>query len=202
MTELLIYSLLVGLMLGWSVGPTFILLVSTTVSSGREKAWFSAAGIIVSDILMAVGAFLGAHLLQSVLVYTRTLGVIAGFLLIIMGVVTFRKIKVNAMELIDSTRIGCYFKTFVTNIVNPFNWMFWMAILACFRMQFADERWWVGVILIFLVDIASNFLKIELILRFGKDYLMHRLRRVLNGLAIALIISGLYLVYKSFIDVS
>ncbi len=200
MIEGLFYGVSVGTALGLAVGPSFFMLLSATVKGGASKGIYSAAGIVDSDIVMAILSLIGVGFVKSLQQYQSWVALVAGIVMIVAGLISlFLKSENSIFDDGDlRTEIGMYARTFFVNIINPFNWLFWIAVCGWIQIRGGGSlRWWV-LVPAFVLEFGLNLLKIHAIEKYGRNYLMARIRWLKLTVSFSFIGFGIYLLSRCF----
>ncbi len=134
-------GILLGLALSILVGPLLFALIQVSIEQGIKAGIWVALGIWLSDILFLVGIGLGvsqiSQLIESPL-FTPIVGVLGGFVLIIVGVGMFisrpANIDTSHFDLISSKwKLGL--NGFLINTINPFTVIFWTSVITSFLVE-------------------------------------------------------------------
>lgn len=141
MIYIILSGLATGFTLAWGFGTVFFSLVQTGIEHGHRKAMNIAIGVVVSDAIMILIAVGGSSILTNVIKkYQPMVGFIGGFILIILGTVTFfRKQKTIKTPQTPFGNFLYFFSTGVfMNIINPVNFLAWIGI-ASFIFPFVNH---------------------------------------------------------------
>lgn len=196
MLEGLLYGLSLGLALGLATGPTFFILMSATVSEGKSRGIYSAVGIVDSDLIMAIISMIGVGFINTLFRYKSLLALVAGVVLILGGAFSyamksgFNEKKNQGLK----NDLGLYFQTFWVNIINPFNWLFWIAVCGWIKMHGGGMLWWWVLVPAFLIEFIFNILKMVLVARYGRTYLIGRIKWLKLLVSLSMVTLGVYLV--------
>jgi len=128
------HGLLFGLTITISFGPGFIAIFQTSIGKGFLSGMILATGILISDILLISLSYLGIaefiHKTQNQFI----LGIIAGCILIVTGLVS--AIKKNTVQISGimmssqkTSTARLLLKGFFLNIANPFSLIFWLSMM-------------------------------------------------------------------------
>lgn len=122
-------------------GPAFFALIQTGIYRGFLPGMLLAFGIFLNDLLIVTLSLLGATSIFSGIENFTIIGIIGGFLLIIFGVVTYRKKSEvedpeNNIEVKSPHPLVYIVKGFLLNAVNPFVWIFWISIILGITAKF------------------------------------------------------------------
>jgi len=204
--------LLEGTVLGLSLaflfgfGPAFFALIQTGVYRGFWPAAFMATGIMLNDAAIISLAVLGATGLMGDFESYWLVGVVGGALLIVFGLVTFKRSagfesRANNIKQEHPPFYVFILKGFLLNLVNPFVWIFWIGVVVGVTARFSANVtnvyvFFAGTLtVVYLTDLMKAYLAAKL-----KKYISDKFLTIINKIAgVALIIFGLFLVIKSWI---
>jgi threonine/homoserine/homoserine lactone efflux protein len=121
----------------FSFGPALVAEIQTSIHRGFWAAVFLAFGVFLSDAAIVFLGFIGA---VQIFENNKTLlGFIGGFILIIFGIVTYRRKAVIDVDSPNSEIkqnnpgfIMYILKGYFINFTNPFIWIFWMGVVVGF----------------------------------------------------------------------
>ena len=203
-------GLILGLTLAFlfGFGPALFALIQTSIHRGLWAGFQLAFGIFLSDATLVALCLLGALQIINETPQNRlAFGVITGVILIIFGIVTFRR-KVQIAEDSDGddnrspNPITMILKGFFLNFTNPFVWLFWILWVTTMTANYQGEPH--SVILLFittlLVILSTDMLKV-----FGaykiKRYVTNRFIQWINWVAgVGLCIFGVFLLVKAIVE--
>lgn len=212
MLPLIAEGALLGLTLAlfFGFGPAFFMLVQTSIHRGFWPAVLMAVGIFLNDVFMVFICLLG-----TVQVITEPdnyfwFGVAAGLVLITFGFVTYNRRVMASVPVNDQLPLkvtGPHWfvyiaKGFVTNLVNPFVWIFWIGEVVGISARMAGNH-------LNLIYFFSSTLAVVLISDVVKAYAAYQIKQfvtarfihLLNRLVgIALVLFGLFLVGRVAYD--
>lgn len=194
-------GILMGLPLSISIGPSFFALIQTSIKEGFKSSFALAAGIILSDALCVLTAFLGASHLFNDPQNKVWIGIIGGIVLILFGCFNFfQKQQAVTEEITVQTRKIHFLllKGFVMNILNPFVIIFWLSAVTLIGSKYDFER--VSVITVFtitlLIIFGSDILK-AFVAHIIRRHLKPKTLSLINRIAsVILVIIGLSLIYR------
>jgi threonine/homoserine/homoserine lactone efflux protein len=201
-----ILGLTLSLLFGF--GQAMVAEIQTSILRGFWAAVLLAFGVFLSDALLVALGFLGA---VQIFENNKTLlGLIGGVILIIFGIVTYRRpVKItvdndNPDFRKDEPHFTTYIlKGFFINITNPFVWIFWMGIVVGFTTSYkADVLMLVAFFLsalgvVFLFDILKIFSAYKI-----KKYLQtHNIVWINRIAGVGLVVFGIYLVIRTYLEI-
>ena len=194
--ELVFKAIFTGLILSLMIGPAFFLLLETSIKKGVRAALAFDLGILVSDIIYIIIAYLFygevAKLVDGK--HTELLKAIGGALFIIYGVVSFfKKSKVQTQEEIDNLSntskdyLIQFLKGLMLNLVNPMVIFYWFSVMALGTEHGADS-WldnllFIGVLLLtfFSIDVLK-IIGAKKLRPFITDQLLGSLNRITGSI--------------------
>lgn len=200
-------GMILGFTLAVMLGPAMFTLIQTSIHRGMYRGVLLAGGIFLSDLALVFLCFMGAVQVFGNDRNYLMFGIIGGIILVVFGIVTFMR-KISVAEdntLIDVKMPGpltYIFKGFFLNFANPFVWIFWVSVMVTVTTSHsADQKatiaFFIGTLLtIFITDIIKVIVASRL-----KRYLQPKvLIRVNHAVGILLVVFGIYLVVRTFIN--
>jgi threonine/homoserine/homoserine lactone efflux protein len=187
-------------------GPALVAEIQTSILRGFWAAVLLAFGVFLSDAVLVALGFLGAvQIFESNKIL---LGLAGGIILIIFGIVTYRRKAVINVDEADPKfkKKEPYFTTYILkgffiNFTNPFVWIFWMGIVVGFTANYkADILMLVSFFLsalgvVFLFDMLKIFSAYKI-----KKYIQtHNIVWINRIAGIGLVLFGIYLVVKTYL---
>ncbi len=199
-------AFLIGIAIGFTItisfGPGFMALFQTSLVRGHIAGIVFATGMLLSDLLLVGVCYLG---LSELILKgdNRIMGIIAGLILIIMGILSLLRkpqrsiVSIKVPGLYNS--FGALFiKGFLINVANPFSLIFWVGIVG-----FGAKNWglhnrnffflFAGV---FLTAFSTDLLKCYLSGLLRKMVASKAIYRINRVMGLVFILIGLFLIYK------
>ena len=208
--QTIIEGIIMGLTLSlfFGFGPALVAEIQTSILRGFWAAVLLAFGVFLSDALLVALGFLGAvQIFES---NKTILGIVGGIILIIFGIVTYRRqVMINVDN--DNSPVRKdepYFTTYILkgffiNVTNPFIWIFWMGIVVGFTSSYkADILMLVSFFIsalgvVFLFDILKIFSAYKI-----KKYLQtHNIIWINRIAGVGLEVFGIYLVIRTYLEI-
>jgi threonine/homoserine/homoserine lactone efflux protein len=205
MTEAIVYGLLLGFALVFSVGPVVFTIIKLRINYSIKSAFYFIAGVWLSDIIMVFLANFFGEFMGRLIEHKKTIGVIGGIFLIGLGVfyLFFKRYKKDeklesGVKISSTTNVKLLITGFLINTLNPGVIGLWLAASTKSIGQPIDEK-----IIIFSVcltiNILADILKINLAGKLKKSLTernMHYIN-IISGLlfvafGIVLMVSVLY----------
>lgn len=205
--QTIIQGIIMGLTLSvfFSFGPALVAEIQTSIHRGFWAASFLAFGVFLSDMTLVTLGFLGAvQIFESNKI---VLGIIGGIILIIFGIVTFRrKVRIdvdnNKSEIKQSepSFITYILKGFFINFTNPFIWIFWMGVVVGFTASYEGDHL---LLVVFFSATLGTVLMMDILKIFSaykiKKYIQtHNIVWINRIAGIGLVLFGIYLVIRTY----
>lgn len=213
MVEVLFIGIGYGLLLSVMVGPAFFVMIETSLIKGIKAALFLDLGVLISDLMYVVVAFLFFNEIADLMAGQNQfiLKLIGGGFFLILGLVHVLKKKSlfisktgvdQSMSLSASNYFMMSLKGFMVNAVNPgvlFYWLTLMSLLPETPIELGLSRTqgliiYISIILItfFSVDVLKIFAAKKL-----KEILTPQWMYVVNlVLGIILLVFGCYFFFR------
>ncbi|MCX6235326.1 MAG: LysE family transporter [Bacteroidetes bacterium] len=208
MIDMLFEGIILGILISITIGPAFFTIVQTGIHRGFSAGLIMAIGISLSDIALITISYLGASIVLSNPENKLYIGLIGGVVLIIFGIVTFRRkpeillrrSSKNKTPLKTPGPLTFFFKGFFMNILNPFLLLFWLTVMSWVTakaepgklLNYAIPFFSAVVGTVFCFDLLKSFIANKI-----KNYLKPRNLLWINRIVgISLIIFGIILIVK------
>ncbi|HRY31748.1 MAG TPA: LysE family transporter [Bacteroidales bacterium] len=202
----LLEGVLLGLTIAILTGPAFFTLIQTSIHRGLNSGLLLAMGIFLSDAALLMLCYLGASQIiyegQNSLVF----GMIGGTILVIFGIVTFRRKVHIDNEYVQQIRkpgpVTYILKGFLLNFANPFLWIFWMGVVVGITSNFGVDT---TSIYVFFFGILATTLTTD----FLKCFISHKIKQYMNlkilatinhVVGISLVLFGIVLIFRVLVN--
>ena len=165
MSELLA-AIPLSLLLVFSTGPVFFVVVETSITKGVKRAFCVDIGAVIADIVFILIALFSAQSLRDSLAENQRWLIVGGLILCIFGltslIISMRKKSTIAFEaeaLSKSNYLFYVAKGFLLNIINVGTFLFWLGLVV-----FGAGFWFFVYVLFFylLFDIVKIYLAKQL----------------------------------------
>jgi len=192
-----------GILLSFSFGPLFFILLETSISKGIKEAFFIDVGVVAADISFFSVAYFGASKLiteenQPALFF------LGGVLLSSYGVLSFfktykkrKKQQKGKVKVIQTPNLfSLAIKGYLLNIINVAVLFFWTGVLFVIGPKFEMET---GKIWLFFLATVSTYILVNLCKYYFAsklktkltDSILYKMKQVLN---LFVFVFGVYLV--------
>ena len=192
-----------GILLSFSFGPLFFILLETSISKGIKQAFFIDVGVVAADITFFSVAYFGASKLITE-ENRPALFVLGGVLLSSYGLLslfkTYKKRKKQQngkVKVIETPNLfSLAVKGYLLNIINVAVLFFWTGVLFVIGPKFEMET---GKIWLFFLATVSTYIIVNLCKYYFAsklktkltDSILYKMKQVLN---LFVFVFGVYLV--------
>ena len=192
-----------GVLLSFSFGPLFFILLETSISKGIKQAFFIDVGVVAADITFFSVAYFGASKLITE-ENQPALFVLGGVLLSSYGVLSFfktykkrKKHQKGKVKVIETPNLfSLAIKGYLLNIINVAVLFFWTGVLFVIGPKFEMET---GKIWLFFLATVSTYIIVNLCKYYFAsklktkltDSILYKMKQVLN---LFVFVFGVYLV--------
>ena len=192
-----------GVLLSFSFGPLFFILLETSISKGIKQAFFIDVGVVAADITFFSVAYFGASKLITE-ENQPALFVLGGVLLSSYGVLSFfktykkrKKQQKGKVKVIQTPNLfSLAIKGYLLNIINVAVLFFWTGVLFVIGPKFEMET---GKIWLFFLATVSTYILVNLCKYYFAsklktkltDSILYKMKQVLN---LFVFVFGVYLV--------
>ena len=192
-----------GILLSFSFGPLFFILLETSISKGIKQAFFIDVGVVAADITFFSVAYFGASKLITE-ENQPALFVLGGVLLSSYGLLSFfktykkrKKQQKGKVKVIETPNLfSLAIKGYLLNIINVAVLFFWTGVLFVIGPKFEMET---GKIWFFFLATVSTYILVNLCKYYFAsklktkltDSILYKMKQVLN---LFVFVFGVYLV--------
>jgi len=199
-----------GILLAFTVGPVFFVLLEISVTKGFRAALVFDFGVVFGDLVFILIAYFSTNQLLEKLKDDPSLFIFGGVIMFFFGLISFIKEKKNKKKLADSdfledvinkkNYLGLFFKGFILNFINIGVLAFWMGIIIIFgpKLDMNPNRIFLFFSTIILVYLLTDVIKILIAKQLKNKltpYLIYKVKREIN---VILMIFGFFLIIQGF----
>ncbi len=209
MLDAILKAIPFGIILSFTIGPVFFVLLETSAIKGFRAAIVFDLGVLVADVLFITVAYFSSFQLLENLSNQPGLYVFGGVILLVYGITTFAKKESNkkARETeeksvnISKGYLGLFIKGFLLNFINIGVLVFWLGVIIVVGPSVENDpkriRVFFGSML--LAYFITDVFKILLAKQLKRKLTPERIHLIKKGLGVILIICGLVLITKGFL---
>ncbi len=199
-----------GILLSFTIGPVFFVLLETGISKGIRAALIFDLGVVFADVFFILIAYFSTNQLLEKLKDDPGLFVFGGIIMFSFGIFSFLREKKNfqknnEIELDDdnipkNNYIGLFFKGFLLNFINIGVLGFWLGIIIVFgpKMNMETDRIFLFITTIIVTYFLIDILKINVAKQLKSKltpFNIYKIKRVIN---VVLMIFGTFLLVQGF----
>ena len=202
-----------GILLAFTIGPVFFVLLETSILKGFRAAMVFDLGVVFGDIVFILIAYFSTSSLLEKLKDDPGLFIFGGIIMISFGIISFLKdkkdfIKKKAEDIdIDVIPQKNYFRLFVKgfflNFINIGVLGFWLGIIIIFgpKLNMETNRIIVFISTILLTYLAVDVLKIQLAKKLKSKLTPYNIYRIKRILSIILMVFGVFLMIQGLFPI-
>ena len=199
-----------GVLLAFTIGPVFFVLLETSITKGFRAALIFDLGVVFADFVFILIAYFSTNQILQKLKDDPGLFIFGGAVMLSYGIVSYIKEKKNYTKKLDedidedniqkNNYLGLFFKGFLLNFINIGVLAFWMGIIIVFGPKLNMEPNRISlfiasiIITYFIVDIIKMLVAKQLKSRMT-PYNIYKIKRVIS---IILMIFGGFLMVQGF----
>ncbi|WP_268224986.1 LysE family translocator [Sinomicrobium oceani] len=196
-----------GILLAFTIGPVFFVLLETSAIKGIRAGVVFDLGVVTSDVIFILVAYFSTNQILEKLKDDPALFIFGGVLLLCYGVISYLKIrrdfKRNEDNLEDfvipkKNYMALYIKGFLLNFINIGVLGFWLGIIIVFgpKLDMEPDRiitFFASIIITYLV---VDGIKIVLAKQLKGKLTPRRIYKVKRVISIVLMVFGLALIIQ------
>lgn len=199
-----------GVLLAFTIGPVFFVLLETSITKGFRAALIFDLGVVFADFVFILIAYFSTNQILQKLKDDPGLFIFGGAAMLSYGIVSYIKEKKNYTKKLDedidedniqkNNYLGLFFKGFLLNFINIGVLAFWMGIIIVFGPKLNMEPNRISlfiasiIITYFIVDIIKMLVAKQLKSRMT-PYNIYKIKRLIS---IILMIFGGFLIAQGF----
>jgi threonine/homoserine/homoserine lactone efflux protein len=198
-------GIVLGLVLAAMVGPVFFALIQISISKGFEAGAMLAAGVLVSDFVFIIIAWVSNEAIENNIYLKQTLGIAGGILLITFGILSLTRKNVSAantpeVKISGVNPLSVFLKGFLLNSLNPFVLFFWLGVMSVVSL---NENYTKNDVVLFFIGALTTIITVDLLKAIAankiRDFIKPGYLLWLNRITgMALTIFGVNLLLKVF----
>lgn len=201
-----------GILLAFTIGPVFFVLLETSITKGFRAALLFDVGVVLGDVVFILIAYFSTNQILERLKDNPMLFVFGGILMFSYGIISYIKLKKEFQkkqledqnEIEDNIQknnyIGLIFKGFFLNFINIGVLAFWMGIIIVFgpKLNMETNRIIIFIITIILTYFAVDLLKILVAKQLKSRLTPYNIYKIKRVISVVLMIFGSFLILQGF----
>lgn len=177
MLEVILYAIPMGIALGFAAGPIFFVVIETSITQGKAKAFLLDIGAVVADIAFISIAFFGSQSLLDTLRDNLWVALLSGLAIVAFGLFYILKSRQSSQfQKTYTLKRKRYFflKGFLLNFFNIGVLFYWVATTVAFGSIVNHDQ---NKMLVFYGVVLGSYLLIDLF----KIYFANKFKERLKG---------------------
>lgn len=197
-----------GILLAFTIGPVFFVLLETSILKGFRAAMVFDLGVVFGDVVFILIAYFSTSALLEKLKDDPGLFIFGGIIMISFGIISFLKDKKDFLkkkaEDIDidvipqKNYLRLFVKGFFLNFINIGVLGFWLGIIIIFgpKLNMEKNRIVVFISTILLTYLIIDVLKIQLAKKLKSKLTPYNIYRIKRIISIILMVFGVFLMIQ------
>jgi threonine/homoserine/homoserine lactone efflux protein len=200
-----------GILLAFTIGPVFFVLLEISITKGFRAAMMFDLGVITADLIFILIAYFSTNQLLEKLKDDPSLFFLGGTIMLAYGIISFIKQKnsfknkeeeamLNNEPTKSNNYLSLYFKGFILNFINIGVLGFWMVMIISFgpKLNMETNRIIVFITTILLVYLIVDGIKIVIAKQLKSKLTPYIIYKIKNVISVILIIFGVFLMIQGF----
>ena len=199
-----------GILLAFTIGPVFFILLETGITKGFRAAMTFDLGVVFADLIFILIAYFSTNQLLEKMKDDPSMFVFGGVLMLSFGIISFVKEKKNYLKKIEeevdddnipkNNYLGLFFKGFFLNFINIGVLAFWMGIIIVFgpKMNMETNRIITFISTIICTYVAIDILKINVAKQLKSKLTPFNIYKIKRIISVVLMIFGAFLIVQGF----
>jgi threonine/homoserine/homoserine lactone efflux protein len=199
-----------GILLAFTIGPVFFVLLETSITKGFKAAMVFDLGVVFGDFIFILIAYFSTNQLLEKLKDDPSLFIFGGVIMFFYGLISFIKEKkskkknlnheFHADSIPKNNYLSLFFKGFILNFINIGVLGFWVGIIIVFgpQMNMEPNRITLFLSVIITTYLLTDIVKIVLAKQLKNrltPYIIYKIKRVISAV---LMIFGFFLIVQGF----
>ena len=205
-------ALPLGLLLAFTIGPVFFVLLETAITKGFRAAIAFNLGVVLADTVFILIVYFTTSSLLREIKDDPKLFFAGGLIMIAYGLISFIKLKKDFKKTIDNKEnaylqvaekvnyVALFIKGFLLNFINIGVLGFWLGIIIVFgpKLDMNASRILVFFTSIILVYFAIDIFKILLAKKLKNRLTAFHIYKIKRPISIILLVFGVFLILQAF----
>ncbi len=198
--DAILWGLLTGILLALiALGPSFFTLIKVGIHHSFSKGALFASGIVLSDMLILLFAYLGFRHLLETLFFEQAFSLLGGVLVLVFGINALRHHN-NPKSYRFAKNIPDYqyiLEGFGLNILNPFTFILWFMVIASvdIQKQYTSYEAFLFYAIVLITIFSTDCLKAYIANQTGKTMSNQLLNKINHVIGFLLILFSFRLFY-------
>jgi threonine/homoserine/homoserine lactone efflux protein len=199
-----------GILLAFTIGPVFFVLLETAISKGFRAAMVLDLGVVSADLIFILIAYFSTNTILEKLKNDPGLFVFGGAVMLSFGIISYIKEKndykkkqeeeIEEDNLQKNNYLGLFFKGFFLNFINIGVLGFWLGIIIVFgpKLNMESNRIMVFIGTILITYLLVDLLKINVSKQLKSRMTPYNIYKIKRIISVVLMIFGSFLMVQGF----
>ena len=201
-----------GLLLAFTIGPVFFVLLETAITKGFRAAMAFDIGVVVADALFILFVYFTTNSLLTEIKDDPKLFFTGGLIMMAYGLISFIKLKKDFKKVMDNKEnahlvvpekvnyTALFIKGFLLNFINIGVLGFWLGIIIVFgpKLDMNANRILVFFTSIILVYFGIDLIKILIAKKLKNRLTAFHIYKIKRAISIILLVFGAFLILQAF----
>ncbi len=199
-----------GVLLAFTIGPVFFVLLETSITKGFRAALTFDFGVVFADFIFILIAYFSTNQILQKLKDDPGLFIFGGVVMFSYGIVSYIKEKKNYTKKLDedieddniqkNNYLGLFFKGFLLNFINIGVLAFWMGIIIVFgpKLNMEPNRITLFIVTIIIIYFIVDIIKILVAKQLKSRMTPFNIYKIKRIISIILMIFGSFLMVQGF----
>jgi threonine/homoserine/homoserine lactone efflux protein len=200
-----------GILLAFTIGPVFFVLLETSISKGFRAAMVLDSGVVFADLVFILIAYFSTNQILERLKDDPALFIFGGIVMLSFGIISYvkekRDFKRKLEEELDdddnipkNNYVGLFFKGFFLNFINIGVLGFWLGIIIVFgpKLNMETNRIILFITTIIITYFLIDILKINVAKQLKSKLTPYNIYKIKRIISVVLMIFGSFLMVQGF----
>ncbi|WP_396211456.1 LysE family translocator [Flavobacterium sp.] len=200
-----------GILLAFTIGPVFFILLEISITKGFRAAMVFDFGVVFADVVFILIAYFSTNQILEKLKDDPGLFIFGGVIMFSFGIISYIKEKKDFKKkqeedyddddnIKKNNYLGLFFKGFLLNFINIGVLVFWMGIIIVFgpKLNMETNRIILFITVIILTYFAVDILKILVAKQLKSKLTPFNIYKIKRVISVILMIFGGFLMVQGF----
>jgi threonine/homoserine/homoserine lactone efflux protein len=199
-----------GILLAFTIGPVFFVLLETAITKGFRAAMVLDIGVVTADLIFILIAYFSTNQILEKLKNDPGMFVFGGAVMLSFGLISYIKEKnefkkkqeeeIEEDNLQKNNYLGLFFKGFFLNFINIGVLGFWLGIIIVFgpKLDMQSNRIMVFIFTVLIVYLLVDLLKINVAKQLKSRLTPYNIYKIKRIISVVLMIFGGFLMVQGF----
>jgi threonine/homoserine/homoserine lactone efflux protein len=200
-----------GILLAFTIGPVFFILLEISITKGFRAAMVFDFGVVFADVVFILIAYFSTNQILEKLKDDPGLFIFGGVVMFSFGIISYIKEKKDFKKkqeedyddddnIKKNNYLGLFFKGFLLNFINIGVLVFWMGIIIVFgpKLNMETNRIILFITVIILIYFTVDILKILVAKQLKSKLTPFNIYKIKRVISVILMIFGGFLMVQGF----